>query len=63
MPYNFITYLLEQFSQPDQDIERLLPWNANSGWTSFTIRLPRYTKNDVIMGSDNAVKAIHYRDD
>jgi hypothetical protein len=30
-PYNYITYLLEQFSQPEQDLERLLPWNVNLG--------------------------------
>jgi transposase len=30
-PYNFITYLLEQFSQPEQDLERLLSWNVNLG--------------------------------
>jgi transposase len=28
-PYNYITYLLEQFSQPEQDLERLLTWNVN----------------------------------
>jgi transposase len=30
-PYNCITYLLEQFSQPEQDLVRLLPWNVNLG--------------------------------
>ena len=30
-PYNYITYLLEQFSQSEQDVERLLPWNVNLG--------------------------------
>jgi transposase len=30
-PYNYITYLLEQFSQPEQDLERLMPWNVNLG--------------------------------
>ena len=30
-PYNYITYLLEKFSQPEQDIERLMPWNVNLG--------------------------------
>ena len=28
-PYNYITHLLEQFSQPEPDIEQLLPWNVN----------------------------------
>jgi hypothetical protein len=27
-PYNYITHLLEQFSQPAPDIEQLLPWNV-----------------------------------
>lgn len=27
-PYNYITYLLEQFSQPVQNLERLMPWNV-----------------------------------
>ena len=28
-PYDYITHLLEQFSQPEPDIEKLLPWNVN----------------------------------
>ncbi|MFK3978710.1 transposase domain-containing protein [Shewanella vesiculosa] len=28
-PYDYITHLLEQFSQPGRDIEQLLPWNVN----------------------------------
>lgn len=28
-PYNYFTHLLEQFSQPEPDIEQLLPWNVN----------------------------------
>jgi transposase len=28
-PYDYITHLLEQFSQPEPDIEQLLPWNVN----------------------------------
>jgi transposase len=27
-PYNYITHLLEQLSQPEPDIEQLLPWNV-----------------------------------
>jgi|TARA_R110000868_G_scaffold8038_11_gene41676 hypothetical protein len=27
-PYNYITHLLEQFSQPEPDIEQPLPWNV-----------------------------------
>ena len=38
-PYNNITYLLEQFSQPEQELERRMPWNVNLGYTSFTSRL------------------------
>jgi transposase len=34
-PYNYITYLLEQFSQPEQDLERLMPWDFNLGQTSL----------------------------
>jgi transposase len=30
-PYNYISHLLEQFSQPDPDIEQLLPWNVDLG--------------------------------
>jgi len=30
-PYDYITHLLEQFSQPGPDIEQLLPWNVNLG--------------------------------
>jgi transposase len=30
-PYNYITHLLEKFSQPEPDIEQLLPWNVNLG--------------------------------
>jgi hypothetical protein len=30
-PYNYIIYLLGQFSQPEQDLERLMPWNVNLG--------------------------------
>ena len=30
-PYNYIAYLFEQFSQPEQDVEQLLPWNINLG--------------------------------
>lgn len=30
-PYDYITHLLEQFSQPEPDIEKLLPWNVNLG--------------------------------
>ena len=30
-PYDYITHLLEQFSQPEPDIEQLLPWNVNLG--------------------------------
>ena len=28
-PYDYITHLLEQFSKPEPDIEKLLPWNVN----------------------------------
>ena len=28
-PYDYITHLLEQLSQPEPDIEQLLPWNVN----------------------------------
>ncbi len=27
-PYDYLTHLLEQFSQPDPDIKQLLPWNV-----------------------------------
>ena len=27
-PYNYITHLLEQFSQPEPDIEQFLTWNV-----------------------------------
>ena len=27
-PYDYISHLLEQLSQPDPDIEQLLPWNV-----------------------------------
>ncbi|WP_415228000.1 transposase domain-containing protein [Psychromonas sp.] len=30
-PYNYITVLLEQFSHPEQDLERLLLWHVNLG--------------------------------
>ena len=30
-PYDYITHLQEQFSQPVPDIEQLLPWNVNLG--------------------------------
>ncbi|MGO4893133.1 IS66 family transposase [Flavobacterium sp. W21_SRS_FM6] len=30
-PYDYITHLLAQFSQPEPDIEKLLPWNVNLG--------------------------------
>lgn len=38
--YNYITYLLEQFSQPEQERDRLMTWNLNLGLTPFTRRLP-----------------------
>ena len=30
-PYDYITHLLVQFSQPEPDIDQLLPWNVNLG--------------------------------
>lgn len=28
-PYDYISHLLEQLSQPEPDVEQLLPWNVN----------------------------------
>jgi hypothetical protein len=28
MPFDYMMYLLEQVSQPDHDIEQLLPWRS-----------------------------------
>ena len=31
VPYDYITHLLEAFTQPEPDIEQLLPWNVKLG--------------------------------
>lgn len=39
IPFNYVTHSLTQLSQPDPDIEKLLPWNVVLSLTYFTGRI------------------------